>query len=121
MKGTGFIIALVSAACENRSLYFNLEGKAGFDLHVFFDWTDAPGADPVSMSLYLFLLDGGGVLRYEFADRKGGSIRVPFGVYGLIREPFRPSMPVGGSRGRLKVDVAHWYDFDSYRHAVFMP
>lgn len=51
------------------------------DLRVVFDWRDAPGASPQSMSLYLFPSSGGEPLRYEFTDITGGVIKVPEGVY----------------------------------------
>lgn len=53
-------------------------------LRVVFDWRDAPGASPQSMSLYLFPTDGDGAgepLRYEFTDITGGVITVPEGEY----------------------------------------
>lgn len=51
-------------------------------LRVVFDWRNAAGASPQSMSLYLFPADGEGEpLRYEFTDIAGGVISVPAGTY----------------------------------------
>lgn len=49
-----------------------------------FDWTEAPDADPATMSLYLYPEDGSEPMRYEFTDRTGGTITVPMGMYDAI-------------------------------------
>ena len=53
-------------------------------VNVVFDWRNAPDAAPRSMSCYLFPANGGKMLRYDFTDRRGGTIRVPAGRYEAL-------------------------------------
>lgn len=70
------------SGCHHKDLvYGSAETKV---INVVFDWKDAPSAYPESMALYLYPTDGGDVLRYEFAGRDGGTIRVPFGTYDVL-------------------------------------
>ncbi len=50
-------------------------------LHIVFDWRNAPEANPASMALYLFDVDGKNPLRFIYQNKTGGEIRVPSGVY----------------------------------------
>lgn len=56
----------------------------GRQVSVQFDWRHAPDARPVSMSLYLFPMDGESSAQYEFAGRKGGMIDLSPGSYGAL-------------------------------------
>lgn len=86
MKGTFnvfvIIVAFLFLSCEHKELCYDHTHTV--DVKVFFDWCDAPGAAPESMSLYLFPTAGGEVLRYDFTDRNGGTVRVPIGNYDAV-------------------------------------
>lgn len=69
-------------ACEHKELCYDHSHTS--PLEVVFDWGRAPGANPATMSLYLFPEDGSELMRYEFTNRTGGTIDVPNGVYDAI-------------------------------------
>ena len=69
-------------ACEHKDLCYDHSHTT--QLEVVFDWTEAPDADPATMSLYLYPEDGSDPMRYEFTDRTGGTITVPMGVYDAL-------------------------------------
>ena len=73
---------LLLAACDKKELCYEHPHNAL--LQVEFDWTEAPKANPATMSLYLFPDDGAEPMRYEFTDRAGGTISVPYGVYDAV-------------------------------------
>ena len=70
------------AACEHKDLCYDHSHTT--QVEVVFDWTEAPDADPATMSLYLYPEDGSEPMRYEFTDRTGGTITVPIGVYDAL-------------------------------------
>lgn len=72
----------VAASCEHKDLCY--DHSHAVDVEIVFDWRNAPDATPKSMSVYLFPMDGGEVLRYELTDRQGGSIRIPVGRYNAL-------------------------------------
>ncbi len=77
----GTLLCLFTA-CEHKELcydHFHAE-----KLQVVFDWKNAPLARPASMRLYLFPIDGGKMIPYEFAGRDGGAISVPAGRYRVL-------------------------------------
>lgn len=76
------IISAITASCKHKELGNAYPYVA--NVEVVFDWRKAPEATPKSMSLYLFPVNGGKVLRYEFTDRSGGLIRVPVGIYDAL-------------------------------------
>ncbi len=87
MKKIVFVIisvVMLSAtfSCEHKELCSDHPHVV--EVRVVFDWREAPDANPASMSLYLFPVGGGEVLRYDFTNRSGGIIRVPGGVYGAL-------------------------------------
>lgn len=73
-------LSLIS--CEHKELCYDHSHTT--DVRVVFDWTKAPGASPETMRLYLFPMDGGNVLPYEFTDYRGGHIPVPVGRYKVL-------------------------------------
>ena len=75
-------VALMFFSCEHKELCDDHSHTAG--LYVVFDWLHAPNANPETMRLYLFPLDGGKALAYEFTDYRGGHIRVPTGRYRVL-------------------------------------
>lgn len=72
----------VMLSCEHKDLYNGLPHVV--NARVIFDWKEAPDANPASMSLYLFPVGGGEVVRYDFTDRKGGTFRVSSGAYSVL-------------------------------------
>lgn len=71
-----------SSSCEHKDLC--MDHTHTVSLNVIFDWRNAPDAAPASMALYLYSELGGEPLRYDFTDRRGGVIRVPFGRYSAL-------------------------------------
>ncbi len=78
----GVTAALILCGCEHKELCYDHAHVVS--LKVNFDWQLAPEANPSSMSLYLYPEDGGEAMRYEFTDRRGGTIRVPIGRYDAL-------------------------------------
>lgn len=76
------LAVLVFSSCEHKELCDNHSNTA--KLHVVFDWQHAPDAQPETMRLYLFPLDGGKAQPYEFPDYRGGYINVPAGRYRAL-------------------------------------
>lgn len=76
------LAAVAAASCEHKELCYDHTHTV--EVRVVFDWKNAPEAAPETMSLYLFPKTGGEPLRYEFTDRRGGTITVPFGAYDAL-------------------------------------
>ena len=66
-----FLAAVTS--CEHKDLCYEHPHPA--EIKVVFDWHKAPGAIPESMCAYLLPVSGEEPLRYDFANRTGGTIR----------------------------------------------
>lgn len=62
------VMLAVMLSCEHKELYNGIPHVV--NARVIFDWQKAPDANPASMSLYLFPVGGGEVVRYDFTDRK---------------------------------------------------
>lgn len=77
-----FAAAATLASCEHKELCYDHAHLARVDVVI--DWQQAPQADPSGMYLYLFPSQGGEPLRYEFLDREGGVIEVPYGTYDVL-------------------------------------
>lgn len=75
-------VLAAATSCEHKDLCY--DHSDAVDVKVAFDWKDAPGAAPASMSFYLFPAGGGEALRYDFTDCTGGTIRVPVGSYEAL-------------------------------------
>lgn len=74
--------ALVCSACEQKELLERHDVES--EVSVRFDWSDASGAAPKKMVLYLFPDTGGKAERYEFGNVNGGKITVPVGSYDAV-------------------------------------
>ena len=72
-----FLAAVTS--CEHKDLCYEHPHPA--EIKVVFDWHKAPGAIPESMCAYLLPVSGEEPLRYDFANRTGGTIRSRQGDY----------------------------------------
>lgn len=81
----GAVLQLFFTGCTHKDLCYDHNHDAvSASVKVIFDWKNAPDANPVSMSLYLFPKNGGSPERYEFTNKEGGTIRVIPGVYDAI-------------------------------------
>lgn len=76
------VYSLLFVSCEHKELCYDHFHTT--DVRVIFDWKHAPGASPETMRLYLFPMDEGHVLPYEFTDYRGGRISVPVGRYKAL-------------------------------------
>ena len=79
-----FLILLIEflTSCEHKDLCYDYPHRQ--NVEVTFDWSEAPEANPSTMSLYLYPENGGAPQRYEFTDRNGGCISVAAGTYDAI-------------------------------------
>lgn len=75
-------LSFLAASCTHKELCYDHTHTR--EINVVFDWSKAPGAEPKSMSLYLFPENGGDPIRHEFTDRNGGRIRIVTGRYKAI-------------------------------------
>ncbi len=84
MNRTALILTvlLVASSCRYKELCYDHSHTV--NVRVIFNWKKAPDANPESMSLFLFPKNGEEYIRYEFTDRKGGTIRVPVGEYDAM-------------------------------------
>ncbi len=86
MRKAALILSILAlcclTACKHKELCYDHAHTV--KLNVVFDWRNAPDASPATMSLYLFPVDGGNALRYEFTNSSGGVVTVPFGTYEAL-------------------------------------
>lgn len=70
------------SSCRHKDVDF--EDIPMQEVKVVFDWEKSPEANPASMALYLFYdptESPDSTLRYDFANNKGGTVRIPFGSF----------------------------------------
>lgn len=73
---------LAATGCEHRDLCYDHSHMT--DLTFEFDWSAAPDADPKTMVVYLFPVDGSLPHRYEFGNRDKAVVRAPIGSFNAI-------------------------------------
>ena len=78
------LIALLSSCERQQELCFNHDQHDRVPVDVVFDWSMAPDANPVSMSLYLYPDGGLSPSIYQFSGREGGRIMVLPGNYTAL-------------------------------------
>ncbi len=78
------LLVLLQACESQQQLSYDKAGHGRCPLDISFDWSRHPDADPESMIIYLFPVDGGEPLRYEFKGRDGDRVMVPVGTYTAI-------------------------------------
>ncbi len=78
------LLAIMTSCARQEELCFNHDEHDRPLVDVIFDWSQHPDANPATMSLFLFPEDGSRSIRYEFANRDGGTIQVPPGRYTAI-------------------------------------
>lgn len=76
---TALLLCFVS--CVHREFDYD-RGRSYLD--VVFDWINEPGAQPGSMSLYLYRTEDSGPQRFDFEGRDGGTICILPGLYDAI-------------------------------------
>lgn len=77
------IISIVLiASCQHKELCYDHFHKA--NIRIDFQWEDSLENYPESMSLYLYPVDTGAYIRYEFTDITGGDLKIPYGLYRLL-------------------------------------
>lgn len=78
------LLAVVLTACDHKDL--SLYAMPSVDVKVVYDWTEAPDADPESMTVVFFRSDGEKQepINVTFPGRKGGVLRLPPASYHAI-------------------------------------
>lgn len=76
------LAAQVLSSCEHKELCYDHPHQQ--NVEVAFDWSEAPDANPASMSVYLYPVDGGAPKSYELTSLQGGYISVAPGVYNVL-------------------------------------
>lgn len=72
-------LLVAATSCEHKDLCYEHPHPA--ETRVVFDWREAPEATPESMCAYLLPANGEEALRYDFANRTGGTIRSRQGAH----------------------------------------
>lgn len=65
---TAFMAILILSSCEHKELCYSHAHTA--KVQVIFDWKNASEANPETMRLYLFPIDGGKAEMYEFVGKE---------------------------------------------------
>lgn len=75
-------ILLSISSCRHKDIDF--DDVPMQEVKVLFEWDNAPDANPESMALFLFynpIESPDSTLRYDFANNKGGIIKIPYGGF----------------------------------------
>ncbi|MDE6408759.1 MAG: DUF5119 domain-containing protein [Muribaculaceae bacterium] len=76
------MISGLFSSCRHKDIDF--EDIPMQEVNVVFDWQKSPEANPASMALYLFYDPSespDSTLRYDFANNRGGTVRIPYGGF----------------------------------------
>lgn len=73
------MLSATLAGCRHKDL-IDEEVPTG-EPEIVFDWSLVPTANPASMSAYLYEHESENPIRFEFAGRNGGKVRIPAGLY----------------------------------------
>ena len=63
-------LAFLTQSCDHKDLCYRNEHHT--ELEIKFDWSNAPDAQPRTMVVQLFRMDGSHYQRREFTSREGG-------------------------------------------------
>ncbi|MDE6538100.1 MAG: DUF5119 domain-containing protein [Muribaculaceae bacterium] len=104
ISGSLIVIALsalstLGSLTSCRHKYLDFEEVPMTELDVVFDWSKAPDATPESMAVYFYdtqTRSEAKALRYDFPNKSGGEIKLPFSNYSAIA---------------LNSDNTHWAHF----------
>ena len=75
-------VAAFMTGCEHKELCY--DHSHSVEIGVRFRWDAAPDADPHTMVVNFFSLDGTHVARREFSSREGGTVRIEAGEYRIL-------------------------------------
>lgn len=73
----------VLSSCRHKELCYD-HNHDRHTVAIEFDWSEAPTADPETMSLYLFDSEGNYYTQYQFSGKTGGNIELTTGTYSAI-------------------------------------
>lgn len=82
LRAVTIVFTLLFFSCKHKDLCY--ENMFTANINVVFDWKKSPDANVETMRMYLFPMDGGKPLPYEFTDIRGGKITVPVGRYRAL-------------------------------------
>lgn len=78
-----FLIGVFLSSCEHKDLCY--DHPLGVDMHLSFDWKNAPDACPERMMAFFFPVGGGQPVKYEFMNKTGGKLEsLPRGRYHVL-------------------------------------
>ncbi len=75
-------LAFLTQSCDHKDLCYRNEHHT--ELEIKFDWSNAPDAQPRTMVVQLFRMDGSHYQRREFTSREGGKISIESGEYKIL-------------------------------------
>lgn len=75
-------LTLLTQSCDHKELCYRNEHHT--ELEIKFDWSNAPDAQPRTMVVQLFRMDGSHYQRREFTSREGGTISIESGEYKIL-------------------------------------
>ena len=75
-------LLLLTQSCDHKDLCYRNEHHT--ELEIKFDWSNAPDAQPRTMVVQLFRVDGSHYQRREFTSREGGKISIESGEYKIL-------------------------------------
>ena len=75
-------LAFLTQSCDHKDLCYRNEHHT--ELEIKFDWSNAPNAQPRTMVVQLFRMDGSHYQRREFTSREGGKISIESGEYKIL-------------------------------------
>lgn len=75
-------LAFLTQSCDHKDLCYRNEHHT--ELEIKFDWSNVPDAQPRTMVVQLFRMDGSHYQRREFTSREGGKISIESGEYKIL-------------------------------------
>ncbi len=78
----GCSVAITMAGCEHKDLCY--DHSHSVEIEIRFNWEADPDADPQTMAVNFFSLDGKYITSREFSSRDGGVTKVEAGEYKIL-------------------------------------
>ncbi|WP_294614717.1 DUF5119 domain-containing protein [uncultured Bacteroides sp.] len=75
-------LAFLTQSCQHKELCFHNSHYS--ELEIKFDWSNALDAQPSTMVVQIFRMDGSHYQRREFTSREGGKISIESGEYKIL-------------------------------------
>ena len=76
------LLSLLVQSCDHKELCYNHAHVV--DLDIVFDWSEASDAEPRTMVIQFFRMDGSYYTTRELASSAGGKIRIEAGKYKIL-------------------------------------